>query len=379
MALKKGAWELIFDVGEVKIPVRLNVSADGKWSISNSSEIIQIDSIEWNNSNFHVKLPLFNTVFDGAIINENHIRGKWSDNSRDTVYEIPFEAKFKSGGQVSGFAKNSQTITFNAIFSPHNANEKTNAVGLFSFNEKKVEGTFMTESGDFRFLEGESNGRDLYLSCFDGTHLFYFTATREGDSLVNGTFYSGKHWKEPWEAYSDPKASLRNPDSLTQSRDTEGHLRFNARSITGENILFDSNSFKGKVSIVQVFGSWCPNCTDESIFLKNLYNKYASQGLQVLPVAFERIDDFAKNKEIVSRQFTQLELPYSWYYGGLKSEASSVFADLSKISSFPTAIFIDKTGKIRKIHTGFYGPGTGKYYDHHTEILDMFVQQLLSE
>lgn len=379
MQLLPGAWELIFDVGEVKIPVRLNISLTGKWSIINSSEVISIDSVNWENDNFHVKLPLFNSVFDGKKINERQISGTWTDNSRDSLYQISFEAKFKEEAPSTKAFDMSKLTTYDAVFSPDNEKDKTNAIGLLNFDKNKVEGTFMTESGDFRFLEGESTGNNFYLSCFDGTHLFYFTATRSDDSLISGTFYSGKHWKEPWRAHSDSEATLRNPDSLTTTQNTSGKLRFVAKSTSGENITFDSTTFKGKVSIVQVFGSWCPNCTDESLFLKSLYSKYKTRGLQIIPVAFERMADFDKNKKIVSNQFAQLGLPYNWYFGGIKSEASGVFADLSKITSFPTAIFIDKAGKIRKIHTGFYGPGTGKYFTYHTEILDMFVQQLLDE
>lgn len=374
-----GNWELIFDVGETKIPARLKISEAGRWQIINSTEVITIDSVQWSGSNFHVKLPLFHSVLDGKILSGKHITGTWSDNSRDSVYRVPFEASLKSVENPANRTGDTKSITYNAFFSPENPSERTHAVGLLTYSDHKVEGTFMTESGDFRFLEGERRGNDLYLSCFDGSHLFYFTATQSGDSLVNGIFYSGKHWKEPWIANVDTMASLRNPDSLTVNKNSSGHLRFSAKSASGDSVTLDSEDFQGKVTLVQIFGSWCPNCTDESIFLKSLYQKYGDRGLQIIPVAFERINDFEKNKEIISRQFEQLSLPYNWYLGGVRSDASRVFADLSKISSFPTTIFIDKSGKTRKIHTGFYGPGTGKYYTHHTEILDMFVQQLLIE
>jgi len=374
-----GRWELLFDIGEVKIPARLDISGDGKWTIVNSSEEIIIDSIEWKGANFHVKLPLFNSVLDGKIINSKLLSGTWSDHSRDSIYQIPFEASLKSFSEPKANEDHVYSVVYETLFSPNSSKDQTPAVGLISYLDKKTEGTFMTESGDFRFLEGRIEGSEIYLSCFDGSHLFYFTATRFGDSLVNGVFYSGKHWKEPWVAHEDSTASLRNPDSLTVIENNTGRLKFRVKSLSGESVTLDSTMFKDKVTIVQIFGSWCPNCTDESKFFKNLYSKYGNKGLQIIPVAFERIRDFNKNKEIISQQFEKLGLSYAWYYGGDKTETSSVFAELSQITSFPTAIFIDKSGKIRKIHTGFYGPGTGKYYAHHTELLDMFVAQLLLE
>lgn len=55
----------------------------------------------------------------------------------------------------------------------------------------------MTETGDYRYLEGVVNGNQLQLSTFDGAHAFLFTGTVT-DSTINGHFYSGNHWKEPF-------------------------------------------------------------------------------------------------------------------------------------------------------------------------------------
>jgi len=52
---------------------------------------------------------------------------------------------------------------------------------------------------------------------------------------------------------------------------------------------------------------------------------------------------------------------------------------LNHIMSYPTSIFLDKKGEIRKIRTGFYGPGTGKYYTEYTQNTNDFIQELLAE
>jgi hypothetical protein len=103
--------------------------------------------------------------------------------------------------------------------------------------------------------------------------------------------------------------------------------------------------------------------------------------LQIVPVAFERDDDFQRSVLQVKRQFAELGLPYVPYFGGRsgKDEASRVFPMLNRVMSFPTTIIIDKKGQVRKIHTGFYGPGTGDYYRRNAEKLKSFIQQLLEE
>ena len=65
--------------------------------------------------------------------------------------------------------------------------------------------------------------------------------------------------------------------------------------------------------------------------------------------------------------------------GASKKEASESFNQLNNISSFPTCLFIDKVGRVRKIHTGFYGPSTGPYYHEYTVGVKKFIEELLNE
>jgi hypothetical protein len=50
---------------------------------------------------------------------------------------------------------------------------------------------------------------------------------------------------------------------------------------------------------------------------------------------------------------------------------------ITKIKSYPTSIIIDKSGNVVKIHTGFYGPSTGKYYDDYTHEMESLMTELL--
>ncbi len=375
-----GSWELTFNIGEVEIPVRMSIE-NSVWIIHNASEKIVLDSVLLSGKNFHVQLPLFNTTFDGELLDANNMKGYWTDHSRDSIYTIPFAAHRKPRETNAPLSVLHTTI-YEATFSQRNIEATYKALGVFDYcNNNVVTGTFLTETGDYRFLEGNSTGQSVHLSSFNGAHLFYFCANIEGDSLTDGKFYSGTHWSEDWEARLNPLAKLRDADSLTFLKNPYDEFNFSVCDLNGDSIEFDISDFAGKVTIVQILGSWCPNCMDESNFLLQLYNKWGAQGLQIIPVAFERGDDFELSKRTVTNQFDQLHLPYPPYFGGSASKAcaSQVFSHLSQIISYPTAIFIDKKGKIRKIHTGFYGPGTKDYYARHTEMIELFVAQLLAE
>ncbi|MDZ4751201.1 MAG: TlpA disulfide reductase family protein [Flavobacteriales bacterium] len=378
---KAGDWTLLFWVDELKIPIRLEIDSLGKFAIYNAGEVIKLDSVVYFKDSFRLEMPLFQSHLTGKVWSTDSISGEWKDRSRDGDYSVAFTAV---PGNIK-YISNSEPVweTYDVTFSPDSAENVYKAVLKLatSDNRKNVRGTFLTETGDYRYLSGERHGDEFYLSCFDGSHLFYFDGEMKGDSVLGGYFASGKHWNEPWEARRDENAGLHDPDSLTFLVNSDQPFSFRAKNIQGDQVTFENGFFKDKVTLVQIFGSWCPNCTDESRWLKQVYERYNGAGFQVVPVAFERGTDMQEMRAGVQKQWRELEMPYPPFIGGKshKGEAGKVFSMLSKVMSYPTAIIIDRSGNVRKIHTGFYGPGTGKFYTHHTEKLEMFIKQLLEE
>lgn len=78
--------------------------------------------------------------------------------------------------------------------------DTTKAIGEFVQVENNLTGTFLTESGDYRYLDGTVQANKLYLSCFDGAHAFLFEGKIEADNTINGIFYSGKNYKATWSS-----------------------------------------------------------------------------------------------------------------------------------------------------------------------------------
>lgn len=378
---KAGDWTLNFLVEDLRIPIRLHIDSIGVFSIYNAEEVIRLDSVMYVGDSFRVEIPLFQSELIGKVWATDSISGHWKDRSRPDNYRVNFSAV---PGNIR-FETNIESTweTYDVTFSPDSAENMYKAVLKLATasDRSRVKGTFLTETGDYRYLSGERTGEKFYLSCFDGSHLFYFDGIFNGDSIVAGNFASGKHWSEPWEARADENIGLHDPDSLTTLVGDGAPFSFTAKNLQGDPVTFENGVFKDKVTLVQIFGSWCPNCTDESVWLKEVYKEHQASGFQVIPVAFERGAELPQKLIGVQKQWRELEMPYPVFIGGhsSKGEAGKVFSMLSKVMSYPTAIILDKKGQVRKIHTGFYGPGTGKYYAHHTEKLEMFIRQLLEE
>ncbi len=386
VGMTPGQWSLAFPVNDsISIPVRLSVDSAGGWVLYNWTEQIPLEALTWAADSFHVKLPLFNSSLHGRLHNDTLVSGYWQDHSRQGQYRVDFTGSPAAFADFSAHHPGDEGKRYRVTFNPDVDSLRYPSVALLHRSGSNLSGTFMTETGDYRFLQGTLDSTrspaPFYLSCFDGTHLFHFTGSFErGDSVISrGLFYSGNHSVETWEARHDDAAALTDPDSLTYVTTSGEPLRFSVTNSSGMPVTFDVSSLKGKVTLVQLHGTWCPNCTDESVWLGDIYRRYNSRGLQVIPVAFERNggqEDLLRN---VARQFRQLNLPYASYLGGEKHMSNQVFPMLNAVMSYPTLLVVDRKGVVRKIHTGFYGPGTGRYYQHYTSRLELFITQLLEE
>jgi thiol-disulfide isomerase/thioredoxin len=259
--------------------------------------------------------------------------------------------------------------------------DTTQAVGIFQQNGKDVKGTFLTPLGDYRYLVGIAEGNQMKLSTFDGNHAFLFEAEMQNDNTLKGDFYSGKDWYESWTAFRNEDAELPNPDSLTYLKKGYDNIYFSFPNLEGEKVSLKDEKYQNKVVIVQIFGTWCPNCMDETKFLSQWYDKNKDRGVEIIGLAYEAKDDFAYAKSRVEKMKSKYDVKYDFLISGTndKEEASKTLPMLNRVISFPTMIIIDQDGDLVNIHTGFSGPGTGKYYDDFVRNFDKKMDELLNE
>ena len=222
----------------------------------------------------------------------------------------------------------------------------------------------------------------LKLSTFDGAHSFLFEA-RVKDSTMEGMFYSGNHWKEPFVGVLNSDYELPSPDSLTYVKEGSESFEFVFPNGKGELISSKDKRFKNKVLVVQLMGSWCPNCLDETKYLTKFYDANRHMDIEIVALAFERAKSKDKALYNLNRLKERLSINYpvllAYYGSDDKGEAAKIFPMLNTVSSYPTTLFIDKTGKVRKIHTGFNGPATGDKYEVFTKEFEQLVHELSTE
>jgi thiol-disulfide isomerase/thioredoxin len=380
MKLKEGTWRAVLKIKEdIELPFNFQITKNAELIIQNAEEKIVVKDIVYNGSNVNIYFPVFSTYVE-AVIKDNNLEGYWI-NAEKKDYKIPF---FAQHGRNERFAAAEKTVLadvngkWEVTFSPGTENAYK-AIGLFKQQNHKVTGTFLTETGDYRFLEGQMEEGSLKLSCFDAAHAFLFTANVKKDSIFNGIFYSGKHWNESWVAVRNDNFVLSDSDTLTYLTKGYEKLDFNFPDEKGIITSLSDSDYKNKAIIVQIMGSWCPNCMDESVYLSEVYSKYKSKGLEIIAIDYEIRNDFEVFKRNVARMKEDLGINYKIVFGGTskKSEAAKTLPMLNHIMSYPTTIFIDRKGKIKKIQTGFNGPGTGKIYEDYKKSTNKLIEKIL--
>jgi thiol-disulfide isomerase/thioredoxin len=205
---------------------------------------------------------------------------------------------------------------------------------------------------------------------------------KDGKTIDDGKDYSEYADLSNWTAVKDANAKLPDAYSLTYLKPGYKKIAFTFPDINKKEVSLSDERFKNKVVIVQMLGSWCPNCMDETPYLVNYYKKFHSKGVEVIGLAYERTSDFNKSKPLVEQVKNKFNVPYPLLITGYTMYHDDPMKSLPMLADykgFPTTIIIDKKGEVRKIHTGFSGPGTGKYYTEFTEEFEKLTEDLLAE
>jgi peroxiredoxin len=351
----------------------------------NGSERLKLDSAYFENDSLHIPMQLFESDLI-AKVEGGRMSGIWKRNRLGKpLATLPFSA---THGDNYLFFKEEKTAAprqvggkWATLFRGTEPGDSTVAVGIFEQQGAAVQGTFLTPTGDYRYLAGSVRGDSLYLSCFDGTHLFLFKAGFQPDGSLRGQFWSGATGYETWTARPDANAKLPDATTLTYLKPGYETMAFRFPTADGEQVSLSDARFKDKVVILQIMGSWCPNCMDETNFLAPWYKQNRARGVEVVGLAFERSGILADSAPKLRRMVSRYDIQYPVLLAGQSDKDSAALSlpMLNHIMSFPTTIFLDKKGKVRQIHTGFSGPGTGHYYDEFVEDFNRLVDKLVSE
>jgi thiol-disulfide isomerase/thioredoxin len=352
--------------------------------IRNAGERLLVDDVTRSGDSILIHLPFYESQLRARVKADGNLEGVWLRHLATDWQTVPFKAfygedyRFAAGNTVD---VPSVSGRWAAMFHTSDGKDSTFRVGEFKQDGSHVTGTFLDAGGDLRYLEGIVKGDSLELSCFDGTHAYFFTARIAGNQISGGQYYAGATSRETWTAIKDDNAKLEDQFAMTHWK-KDLPFTFTFKDINGHEVSLSDPRFSGKVVLVQIMGSWCPNCMDETRFLSGFYDQYKSKGVEVVALAYERSTDFARSQNSLRTFQQRFQVKYPMLITGVAvgdpQRAEKTLPQLESIVNFPTTIFVGKSGKIEKIHTGFSGPGTGEHYEQQKQEIYSMVNDLLA-
>jgi thiol-disulfide isomerase/thioredoxin len=321
-------------------------------------------------------LPDFDAVMVAAVHGDS-LDGYYHNIGRLGPRTIPFRAAKRPDEMIRSTPRNDLVGNWDATFvtdgrsSPRVLQIRAGGEGM--------EAAVFSNTGDYGRFVGRAEGDSVRFSHFDGSFIYMFTARLDGDTL-RGTFNAGLRTQTPFTAVrTTGLGHLTPPEAMTQA-DT-APFRFSFHDLDGRLVTQDDPRFRGKVVIVDLFGTWCPTCHDAAAALRSLYDRYHGRGLEIVGLAYEVSGDTATDARMVRTFRDKIGIPWPLLLAGLPNAASQAATQpqLVNFTAYPTTLFLGKDGRIRRTHAGFYGPATGAAHSALIQDFSREVEQLLSE
>jgi len=377
-----GLWDATITFNGQDIPFRLQIAGDGSnlqgWLFNGNEKVVasgasfQDGSLVLDFDSYAAKLEA--KLQDGALV------GQYGPMLKKT---FPVTAHRHQGIKV---AFNLSVPSIDGLWEVAVKSSKGEQAWRLIVQQKSplnVEAAILRVDGDTGALTGGYKDGKFVLSHFSGGRpaLMILTPAADGTLTVDMTDLHGKSQltaTRPDVARAKGLPPPTDPDHHTSVKDASEPFRFSFPDLNGKIVSNTDARFQGKVVLVNITGSWCPNCHDEAPFLAELYRKYRNQGLEVVALSFEE-EDQLNNPTRLRAFMKEYGIDYTVLLGGTQDERDTKLTQPVNLNSWPTTFFLGRDGRVRFVHAGFPGPASGTLYHQATKEFYAQVDTLLAE
>lgn len=390
----EGVWRGEFTIDGDPIPFNFEVKGkraqDATFTLLNGTRTDKFKVTPRDDGTFSVRMNTYDAVLEGKVSEDgSHLVGQYKDlvPSRNGARNLAFTAeqgaawRFVKPGQDEAPAADLSGKWAVQTIDKAARQDKRNQVALLKQEGNRLSGVFMTVVGDTRELEGTVQGNRFYLSGFSGPSPLLIRGTIDEDGNIQGAFGSGIYNVVKFEAEKSDKVELPDPYKLTFLKDGQDRIDFSFPDLQGKPVTLQDDKYRGKVVIVEVIGTWCPNCTDQTYFLAPWFKQNQHRGVEAVAVAFEQEDNFDYFQKTLTTFKDYFDIRYDIVFGGIadKKVATEKLKGLNYMAAFPTTIIIGRDGKVREIYTGYTGTVTGEYHQDYVTRFNSLLDGLIAE
>jgi thiol-disulfide isomerase/thioredoxin len=381
--------------GEVNFAIDLEQQGSAIHAVLvNATDRQPFTSATWTGEVLTLRLDYYDGILTAHFVSPQRMEGEYSRQTSRGMVHIPLVLT-PHHDSAPGKPWTGATLAGDWLFHPADAEgAEKNTLATFqqqqiSAADGKVPATGIIEyvSGDTGLLHGAlfevANGQaHFHLSRFDGIHVLALDGEFQPDGSLKGQMggfvsvasFTAERSKDV--ANADPNVLA---EGLTKVKDPREAFHFSGVDEAGKTLDQNSPQFKGKPILIDIFGTWCPNCHDEAPVLEKLYRKYHAQGLEIVGLAYEYTDDTARNLRQIGIYRAKFGLTYPLLLAGTTAEGqiAKTLPQLVNFGAFPSSIFIDRSGHVHAILAGFSGPSTGDKYTEVQQRMDKLAREIV--
>lgn len=389
-----GLWQATLTTRDAEVPFRLEIAGDGAnvqgWFFNGDQKVhstsgrFENGKLVLNFDQYASKLEatLNNGVLEGTYGRSraaSSTAGRGGNSFRATIYTPQPKAAAADVPSIDGLWEIPLT--------------QSRKRGEFSWrfivrqSGADISAAILRIDGDTGALTGTYQDGKFVLSHFSGGRPARLEVTPAGDGTLDLVLRDGHAEVAPGNRLKALRPAQARAQGLPVPSDASLHTgvkdpneRFHFRfpDLSGQIVSDGDARFQGKVVLVNVTGSWCPNCHDESPYLAELYRKYHKAGLEIVALNFEE-EEQLKDPTRLRAYVKQYGIEYPVLLGGTQDEVNAKLPQAVNLNSWPTTFFQDRSGRIRRVHVGFAGPATGELNTLLKEEFTTEIERLLAE
>lgn len=373
-----GLWDAAVVVNGLEIPFRFEISGSGAatsgWFF-NGDEKVTSTGGKFENGSLTLNFDHYATEIEAGLVN-GRLAGVYN---RATGF-YPFYARKFTPSNVFP----NEVPQIDGLWTIGNVNSnKGESAWRFIVRQSGAEVTaaILRVDGDTGALAGTFRNGKFIVSHFSGARPLVLELTPQKD----GTLEIVRNRTDKMIAVKDAEAKLKgvaeptDPSRHSSVKNPTEPFKFAFPDLTGKIVSSTDERFRGKVLIVGIGGSWCPNCHDEAPFLSELSTKYRAKGLEIVELSFEEEAQKAKGFPRLLAFNKRYGVNYTVLLAGDQADLQEKVPQIHNLNSFPTTIFIGRDGLVRAVHAGFAGAVSGMFHENAKEEITATVERLLAE
>jgi peroxiredoxin len=360
------------------VPFKLKLSQKGtqaQGTLYDGNLEYRSDSGKFEGNKLHLHWNITNADLD-ATLEGKELTGKYVTTRSNTKRLV----KDVIAKRAAATLENAKATSIAGRWTLKADNNDPKSVWAITIRQKgsEISGAIERLDGDSGTLTGTIRDNKFVMSHFSGIR----PSVLSGEILPDGSLKLIFNEKTPMTGMRADAALASgvkplDPTQFTKVKNPDEPFPFSFPDVEGKQVSNTDERFKGKVVLVNITGSWCPNCNDDAPVLDALYRKYKTQGLEVVGLSFESGDvdyDRDRVKEFIRRN----HVTYPILIAGTVDNIATQLPFVENFGGYPSTFFLNRSGKVDKIHDGFAGPGTGEEYIKLQAEIEAEVKKLLA-